>query len=489
MLQQKNMDAPPSILMVAAECAPFVKTGGLADVIGALAECLVREGFDVRVMLPFHRIAKEKYRSKTQHIISFSIDLGWRSQYVGIESLEYRGVTYYFIDNEYYFGYEVYKGGNMEGEQYAYFSRAVIEALPLIGFIPDILHVHDWHTAMIPLMIKTQYEDRPQAGIKTVLTIHNLGYQGKYAFNYTADLLNIEGTYYHHDYIEHYDCVNFLKAGIVFADKLTTVSPTYAEEIKTAYYGEGLDGVLNQRSDDLIGILNGINTREFNPKTDHLIAQKYDKKTIEDKQKNKTAVLEGLGLTVGPNAPLVAMISRLTQQKGLDLIMHVFDEMMAENIGMVVLGSGDSQYEDFFRYVQSKFPGRMAAVLKYDNEMAHRLYAGSDFLLMPSKFEPCGLSQMIAMRYGTLPIVRATGGLKDTVQPYNCNTGEGNGFSFDRYNAHDMLNTVKYAVSVYQDKESMALLRQTAMKKDVSFKTSALAYAGLYISMGSSGNH
>ena len=488
MLSKKNMTALPSVLMAAAECVPFAKTGGLADVVGALGTELKRKGFDVRIILPFHRIAKEKYWDQVKHITSFSIDLGWRSQYVGIEMLEYKGVQCYFIDNEYYFGYEVYKGGNMEGEQYAFFSRAVIESLPLIGFIPDILHVHDWHTAMIPMLLKTQYLDKPQGAIHSVLTLHNLGYQGKFDFGFVSDLLDIEDKYYNCNCLEHYGCANLLKGGIIFADKLTTVSPTYAGEIKTSYFGEGLDGILNERSNDLTGIINGIDTREFNPKTDRYIGQKYDSSALDKKQKDKKAAIDELGLEVQNKAPLITMISRLTQQKGLDLIMHIFDELMGENIRMVVLGSGDSQYEDFFRYVRERYRGKMTAVLKYDNALAHKLYAGSDFLLMPSKFEPCGISQLIAMRYGTLPIVRATGGLKDTVKPYNCYTGQGNGFSFDNYNAHDMLNTIKYALSVYRDKKAYVLLQQNAMHTNVSFTASALAYAALYIDLASPGD-
>ena len=483
LLEQNNLGALPSVLIAAAECTPFAKTGGLADVVGALATELKRIGFDVRVILPYHRVAKDKFGKQTRHIMSFSIDLGWRSQYVGIETMEHRDVTYYLIDNEYYFGYEIYKGGNMEGEQYAFFSRAVIEALPLIGFLPDILHVNDWHTAMIPMLLKTQYEGLPQGRIKSVLTIHNLGYHGKYDFGFASDLLNIDSRYYCQDCIEHYGCVNFLKSGLVYADKLTTVSPTYANEIQTPYFGEGLEGVIKSRAGDLTGIINGIDTSEFNPKTDPWITQNYDNKSIDKKQENKDALLNDIGLTDELGRPLISMVSRLTEQKGLDLIIHVFDELMEQNINLIVLGSGDSRYEDFFRYMQGKYPQKMVAVLKYDNVFAHRLYAGSDFFLMPSRFEPCGVSQLIAMRYGTLPIVHATGGLKDTVQPYNGNNGIGNGFSFDNYNAHDMLNTIKYAIKIYKEDTSLILLREHAMKKDVSFKISAIAYAELYIGL------
>ena len=480
-MEVKNMTALPKILMTGAECAPFAKTGGLADVIGTLARELKILGFDIRLMLPFHKVIKDKYRECVRHIDNFSVDIGWHSQYLGIEQYDWEGIPVYFIDNEHYFGHAIYCGGIFEGEQYAYFSRAVIEALPVIGFEPDIIHVNDWHTAMIPMLLKTQYDLHPQGRCKSVLSIHNLGYQGSFDFGYTTYLLGIDGRYDSLDYIEFHGGANYLKGGIEFADKLVTVSPTYAQEIRTPYYGEGLDGVLDAHADDLIGILNGIDTIAFNPAADQLIPYPFDATSLSAKQKNKEALIAELGLKISPEVPVIAMVTRLTKQKGIDLVLRVFDEIMQEDVGFVLIGTGDAEYEHFFRGVAHRTGNRAKGLTRFDDPLAHRLYAGSDFFLMPSMFEPCGLSQMIAMRYGTLPIVRATGGLKDTVVSYNEYTNEGNGFSFENFNAHDMFNTVRYALSIYQNKACMDSLRQRAMKQDWSFQKSALAYAKLYI--------
>jgi starch synthase len=470
----------PSILMAAAECTPFAKTGGLADVVGTLAKELKAQGFDIRLILPFHRVIKDKYRESASHLVSFGVDLGWRSQYVGMELLDWEGIPIYFIDNEYYFGHAIYRGGSFEGEQYAYFSRAVLEALPLVGFEPDIIHVNDWHTAMIPMLLRTQYGGRLQEKAKTVLSIHSLGYQGRFDFGFVADLLGIDGKYYNSDYLEFHGGANFMKGGIVFADKIVTVSPTYAEEIRTPYYGEGLDGVLQTREKDLVGILNGIDTAAFNPADDPQVPHHFSGDNLDGKQRDKEALISELGLKISPGTPLVGMVSRLTRQKGLDLLLRVFDELMKEDVGLVLLGTGDTEYEDFFRSAAYRTDGRAKGLTMFDDALAHRIYAGSDLFLMPSRYEPCGLAQMISLRYGTLPIVRATGGLKDTVTPYNEFTGEGNGFSFDNYNAHDMLNTIRYALGVYRDADRLKSLRERAMAQDMSFKKSADAYARLY---------
>jgi starch synthase len=416
-----------------------------------------------------------------RHMASFSVDIGRHSQYVGVELYDWEGIPVYFIDNEHYFGHAIYCGGNFEGEQYAYFSRAVIEALPVIGFKPDIIHVNDWHTAMIPLLLKTQYDLHPQGRAKTVLTIHNLAYQGRFNFGYASHLLGIDDKYLHQEYIEFHGDANFLKAGIVFADKLVTVSPTYAQEIRMPYYGEGLDGVLQKRSDDLIGILNGIDTKIFNPAADPLISYPYDSASLSEKRKNKEALIAELEMEIDPQTPVIGMVTRLTKQKGIDLVMRVFEEIIQADCSFVLIGTGERDYEYFFRGAAHRTGNRAIGLIRFDDQLAHRIYAGSDFFLMPSMFEPCGLAQMIALRYGTLPIVRATGGLKDTVCPYNENTDEGNGFSFDNFNAHDMLNTVRYALSIYQQKTKLALLRKRAMKQDWSFQKSVVAYAKLYV--------
>jgi starch synthase len=473
----------PSILMAAAECAPFAKTGGLADVVGTLSRELKDLGFDIRLMVPYHRVIKDKYRDAVQHVVSFSVDLGWRSQYAGIELLDWGGLPVYFIDNEYYFGHAIYRGGSFEGEQYAYFSRVILEALPLIGFEPDIIHVNDWHTAMVPMLQKTQYGGKPHGQAKTVLSIHSLGYQGRFDFNFAADLLSIEGKYYSPDYLEFFGGANFMKGGIVFADQIVTVSPTYAEEICTPEYGEGLDGVLQTRRDDLIGILNGIDTEVYNPADDEYIPHPYSADDLSGKQRDKEALIKELGIRIKPDTPLIGMVSRLTRQKGLDLLLSVFDELMKEDVGLVLLGTGDTEYEEFFRSAAFRSDGRAKGITLFDEALAHRIYAGSDLFLMPSRFEPCGLAQMIALRYGTLPIVRATGGLKDTVVPYNEYTGEGNGFSFDNYNAHDMLSTIRYALGICRDADRLHALRRRAMTQDWSFKKSAEKYAALYRDM------
>ncbi len=480
-MAEKNREVLPGILMAGAECAPFAKTGGLADVIGTLAKELKALGFDIRLVLPFHRVIKDQYRERVRHIVSFSVDIGRHSEYVGVEQYDWDGIPVYFIDNEHYFGHNIYCGGNFEGEQYAYFSRAVIEAIPVIGFDPDIIHVNDWHTAMIPMLLKTQYDLHPQGRCKTVLSIHNLGYQGRFDFGYTSYLLDIEGRYDHPDYIEFHGGANYLKAGIVFADKLVTVSPTYAQEIRTPHYGEGLDGILETRADDLIGILNGIDTIAFHPAADPLIPYPFDAASLSGKQKNKQALIAELGLKIGPAMPVIGMVTRLTKQKGIDLVLSVFDEIMDAGPGFVLIGTGDKEYEHFFQGVAHRTGNRAIGLMEFNDPLAHRIYAGSDFFLMPSMFEPCGLSQMIALQYGTLPVVRATGGLKDTVAPYNEYTDEGNGFSFENYNAYDMLHTVRYALNIYSNKQRMNSLRKRAMNQDLSFQKSALAYAKLYI--------
>lgn len=482
-MQNKKLDKLPSVLMTAAECAPFAKTGGLADVAGTLSRKLKDLGFDIRLVLPYHRMIKDKYRDQVTHIASFSVDLGWRTQYVGLELYDWDGIPVYFIDNEYYFGHMIYRGGTFEGEQYAYFCRAVLEALPFAEFVPDIVHVNDWHTAMIPMLIKTQYKGRAIQDCKSVLAMHSLGYQGRFDFGFASELLGIDSRYYTPEYMEYYGSANFMKAGIVFADKLVTVSPTYAQEIKTPAFGEGLDGILNTRDNDLVGILNGIDTQVFNPADDTLIAKPYDVSSLENKRENKLALINQLALKVDPEKPLIGMVTRMTKQKGLDLVLHVMKEIMDEDVALVLLGMGDAEYENYFRDAWQTFDGRAIGMILFDETLAHRVYAGSDFFLMPSRFEPCGLSQIIALRYGALPIVRETGGLKDTVNPYNEYTGDGDGFSFANYNAHEMLDTIRRALRVYKNQDVFRKLQSNAMEKDLSFNKSALAYASLYLTM------
>ncbi len=471
------------ILIAAAECVPFAKTGGLADVVGALPKFLKRKGHDARVILPLHHIIKEKYCDRLEHLYSFSVDLGWRSHYAGLEKLEYAGIVYYFVDNEYYFGDSIYRGGNAEGEQYCFFSRVVAEAMPLLDFVPDILHLNDWHTAVLPLLLKTQYGGRPQHNVKTLLTIHNIAYQGKFSLDFARDMLGISDQYLTPCYMEHYGAADFLKAGCVFADKLNTVSPSYAEEILDDYYGEGLSGILRNRRADLCGILNGLDTDIYNPATDKALYCNFGIGDIQGKQANKASLLYDLGLCVTEDVPLLAMVSRLTEQKGLDLLLHVLEPLMCRSLAVVILGTGEQKYEQALRSAEQRYRGRFCAYIGYNEAVSRRIYAGSDFYLMPSRFEPCGLSQMIAMRYGSLPIVRETGGLRDSVQPYNKYTGQGTGFSFANYNAHELLDTIDRALGVYTDRQTMAQLIRSAMLADFGFTHVADAYDSLYRSM------
>lgn len=469
-----------SVLIVGAECAPFAKVGGLADVIGALPVELKRQGVDARVMMPLHKKIKEKYLDQMQTLAKFYVSLGWRKQYAGVLSMDFRGVTFYFIDSEFYFGTEIYRGGEAEGEQYAFFSRAVLESISLIDFVPDVIHCNDWHTGIIPMLIKTQYQGRPQGRIKTLYTIHNLAYQGKFSQGFVADVLGIGAEYYNYECIEAYGCANILKSALVYADLLNTVSPTYASEVMTSYFGEGMDGMLSKRSADLSGILNGMDTELYNPETDKAIAANYSADSLENRKLCKADLMTSLNLGTELDCPIIGVVTRMTSQKGLDLIVRVMDEIMSEKVAMVVIGSGERQYEDFFMQAAYKYCGRLSVKLGYNDELARKTYAGSDFFLMPSKFEPCGISQMIAMRYGSLPIVRETGGLADTVLPYNQFTGKGSGFSFTNFNAHDMLNVIRLALNCYNDKDIMDGLIHSAMSIDNSFAVSAAEYTDLY---------
>ncbi|HBR09549.1 MAG TPA: glycogen synthase GlgA [Clostridiales bacterium] len=484
LLKEKGRKALPNVLLAAAECAPLAKTGGLADVVGTLPKSLAALGIDARVVMPYHRVIKDHYADDVSHLFSFSVDLGWRSQYVGVEKLVCGDVTVYLIDNEFYFGDKIYRGGFAEGEQFAFFTRAVLEALPMLDFSPDILHCNDWQTAMLPMLIKTHYGKTGLDSIKTLLTIHNIAFQGKFDFAFFSDLFGVPDRYYTPEFIELNGSASFLKAGCVFADRLSTVSPSYAGEICGSDYGEGLEGILSARRHELSGILNGIDSIVFNPRTDPLIPRKYDRGRLNAKRACKDALLSDMGLDPAPEAPLIAMVSRMTAQKGFDLVMRVLDELMAYDIRFVLLGTGDRKYEDFMRGAEARHRGRLCTYIGYDEALSHRVYAGADMFLMPSLFEPCGLSQMIAMRYGALPIVRETGGLRDTVSPYNRFTGEGNGFSFSNFNAHEMKDAVIRAMDVYQNEPKAWLnLVRNAMSQDFGFARSAEEYTRLYIDM------
>ena len=474
------------ILFTASECEPFIKTGGLADVVGALAPVLAAKGHDVRVMLPKYGQIAEKFRSQMKHAVDFEVQLGWRRQYCGIEEMQSQGVTWYFIDNEFYFKRNyIYGAGGDEFERYAFFCRACLNALPLIDFKPDILHAHDWQSGMIPALLRIQYDHLDfYKDIKTVYTIHNLQYQGVFGSEEVRDVLSLPDYVFTGDKLECYGCANFMKAALVYADEITTVSPSYAEEIQTAYYGERLDGLLRARRDSLSGVLNGIDVNLYNPATDPMIAATYTADDMTGRAACKEDLQRTLGLEVRPDVPVIAMVSRLSGQKGLDLVDHVIGQIMEEDVQLVVLGMGESRYVNLFSWAEQQYPGRMAARFTMDNKLAHQIYAGADMFLMPSKFEPCGLSQMISLRYGCVPIVRETGGLRDTVLSYNHYNNAGNGFTFFNYNAHDMLFTIRRAIRYYVTKpEVWKTLQQRGMRGDYSWGISAETYKQLYMSI------
>ena len=471
------------ILFAASECVPFIKTGGLADVVGALTPVLKAQGADVRVILPLYAAIPQEYVNQMKLECEFEVELCWRRQYCGIKSLEYQGVTFYFVDNQYYFGRSyIYGLGGDEYERFGFFDRAVIDALVHLDFKPDVVHCHDWQTGMILALLKIQYAQYPfYQDMKTVYTIHNLQYQGVFPIKAVQDTLGLGDSLFTSDKLECYGCANYMKAGLVYADELTTVSPSYADEIQTAFYGERLDGLLRARKDQLVGILNGIDINDYDPAKDPQIYANYDPYHLGGKEICKQELQKELGLEVNPTVPLVGIISRLSNQKGFDLIECVIRELMATGIQLVVLGMGEAKYTNLFSWAESEYPGRLATRFAMNHQLAHRIYAGSDMFLMPSQFEPCGLSQMIAMRYGSVPIARETGGLRDTVLSYNKFTDEGNGFTFFNYNAHDMLHTVRRAVHYYNNNRDVWYrLIVRGMTGDYSWYSSAGKYMALY---------
>lgn len=474
------------VLYATAECWPFAKTGGLGDVSYALPKALKEEGVDVRVILPKYSTMPNYLKEQLKEVAVFSVDVGWRKQYCGLLEMELDGVKFYFIDNEYYFkrSSEIayLYGYDDDAERYTFFSKAVLEAIAILDFYPDTIQLNDWHTGMIPLLLKERYSMLDKyRDIKTVYTIHNLQYQGVFGKHILGDILTIPEHYYNDGHIEYYGGVSFMKAGIVFSDMVTTVSPTYSNEIQTEFYGEGLDGLLTSNSHKLRGILNGIDYDLNDPKTDKDIFSKYNADTIDKKIENKLKLQEVLGLEVNPDIPMIGIVSRLVSQKGLDLISYIMPEIVRENVQIVVLGTGDHQYQSMFNYYNSNFPKKVSARITFDSAFAQQIYAASDIFLMPSLFEPCGIGQMLAMRYGTLPIVRETGGLKDTVESFNKYTGEGNGFSFANYNAHEMLFTIQRAIELYKDKDTWKELVLNAMNTDSSWKKSAEDYMNLFM--------
>lgn len=474
------------ILFVASESVPFIKTGGLADVVGSLPKSFPKEEFDVRVVIPNYTCIPWEYRSDFKYITHFYMDLGQvsGSEYVGVLTTQYDGITFYFIDNQRYFGGNTpYGDTRFDIEKFCFFSKAALSILPSINFKPDIIHCHDWQTGVLPVYLHTIFRDNHfYDNIKTIMTIHNLRFQGIWDIKTLQKITNFPDYVFRPTDMEYNKDANMLKGGMVYANYITTVSNSYKNEIQNDYYGEGLDGVVRQKSGDLYGILNGIDYNEYNPETDNEIFSKYNKYSfIENKLYNKRGLQHELGLEQNDNKFMIGIISRLTDQKGVDLIARVIEEIVDDHTQLVVLGTGDKGYEDMFRYYEWKLKGKVSGNIYFSNNRAHKIYAAADAMLVPSRFEPCGLTQLISLRYGTVPIVRETGGLRDTVEPFNIYSDCGTGFSFANYNAHEMLNTINYAKHIYfnnRDKWNGIAFR--GMEKDYSWENSAQDYAGLY---------
>ncbi len=474
------------ILFASSECVPFVKTGGLADVCGTLPAIFDPDEFDVRVVLPNYTCIPDEYRNQFSYVTHFYMGTGpyVPSKYVGVLTYEYRGITFYFIDNEEYFsGVSPYADLRFDIEKFCFFDKAVLSMLPLIDFQPDLIHCHDWQTGLIPVYLRTEFQgDMFFWGMRSIITIHNLRFQGIWDVQTMMGLTGLPGDLFTPDKLEYNGSANMLKGGIVYADYITTVSETYAEEIQMPYYGEGLDGLLSARHFDIQGILNGIDYDHFNPATDPCLFQNYDVDTFRKKKGvNKERLQEMLGLSKDRRKFLIGLVSRLSEQKGLDLISYCFDRIIDENTQFVILGTGQENYENMFRYFAGEYPDHVSANICYSEDLAQKIYASADAFLMPSLFEPCGLAQMISFRYGTVPIVRETGGLRDTVQPYNEYDNCGTGFAFSNYNADDMLYVINYAKRIFfEKKRQWNQIIDRGMVEDFSWNASARKYQNLY---------
>ena len=476
-----------NILFAASECVPFIKTGGLADVVGALPQYLDKSQFDVRVILPNYTCIPEKYRADFKYITHFYMDYGKRAEavHVGIMEYEYNGIKFYFVDNEWYFKCDSPYSSDLKWdiERFTYFCKAVLAIMPVIGFRPDIIHCHDWQASLIPVFLHTAFATNPfYSSTRTIMTIHNLKFQGVWDIEHFKYNPALPDYMFPSDKLEFHNNANMLKGGLVYADYITTVSETYAEEIKYPFFGEQLDGLLRARSASLRGILNGIDYNVFDPNKDGSIFAEYNSGNFKEKKAyNKAKLQEELGLPVDSSKYMMAIISRLTDQKGLDLVSYAMERICDENTQFVIIGTGDPKYENMFRHYQWKYPERVSANILYSDKLAHKLYAAADAMLMPSLFEPCGLTQLISLRYGTIPIVRETGGLKDTVKPYNEYDGSGTGFSFANYNGDEMLGVINYSKSVYYDhRGEWDKMVKRGMEADFSWNSSARQYQGMY---------
>ena len=470
------------VLYVASEAVPFVKTGGLADVAGSLPKALLKEDVDIRVIMPKYGAIGKEYIDSMEHVYDGELEVAWRSKYIGLDKLVLENVTYYFVDNQEYFNREGFYGYDDDAERFSFFSRAVLNLLPAMDFWPDVIHTNDWHAGLVNVFLKLEHmEDERYQNIKTLYTIHNLKYQGVFPKDIMPDVLGLDWKYFNNGDLEFFDAVNFMKGGIIYADYVSTVSKTYAKEIQYEYFGEHLDGLLRSRKDDLFGIVNGIDYDVYNPMTDKNLFETYDVDSPDRKRDNKVALQKLLGLPEDRRMPVVALVSRLVAAKGLDLIVRMMDEiLMHEDIQFVVLGTGDKEYEDWFKGLAWRFPHKVSANIRFSNELAQRIYAGADIFLMPSNYEPCGIGQIVAMRYGTIPVVRETGGLKDTVQQYDKYTQTGNGFVFSDYNAHEMMYALKKALGSYANYAEWNQIVHNAMASDYSWTNSAKEYKKLY---------
>lgn len=472
------------ILFAASEAVPFIKTGGLADATGALPKYFDKEKYDVRIILPKYLCMDQRLKGQLHFLCHFYVNLSWRRQYAGIFRAVWDGITYYFVDNEFYFGGDQpYRNIYEDIEKFAYFSKAVLEALPYIDFCPDIIHCHDWQTGLIPVFLRTVYGDqRYYSGIRSVFSIHNLKFQGRFMLPAVMDITGLPEQIFTSDKLESYGEANYLKGGVVYADAVTTVSKTYAYEITTPEGGEGLHGLMCARKESLYGIQNGVDYKEYNPKTDANLYVNFDVTDFAEKKAlNKASFQKDRKLLVDSKVMLIGMVSRMTDQKGFDLIAYVLDDLLAtEKIQFVVVGTGEERYENMLRYFADKYPDKMNVTVGYSEELAHRVYGSCDAFLMPSLFEPCGLSQLMSLRYGTVPIVHETGGLKDTVEAYNKYEHSGTGFSFANYNAHEMLTTIRYAAELYKNPKEWNALVKRGMEMDYSWNNSAKEYEKLY---------
>ncbi|EPD87312.1 glycogen synthase GlgA [Streptococcus infantis] len=473
------------ILFVAAEGAPFSKTGGLGDVIGALPKSLVKAGQEVAVILPYYDMVEAKFGDQIEDVLQFEVYVGWRRQFCGIKKTVLNGVTFYFIDNQYYFFRGHVYGDFDDGERFAFFQLAALEAMERIGFIPDVLHAHDYHTAMIPFLLKEKYRwIQAYQNIKTILTIHNLEFQGQFSEGMLWDLFRVGFERYADGTVRWNDCLNWMKAGILYADRVSTVSPSYAHEIMTPEFGCGLDQILRMESGKVSGIVNGIDTDLYNPETDPLLDYHFNKSDLSGKTQNKAKLQEKLGLPVRPDVPMIGIVSRLTRQKGFDVVVEGLHRMLQEDVQIVLLGTGDPGFEEAFSWFGQVFPDKLSANITFDVKLAQEIYAASDIFLMPSRFEPCGLSQMMAMRYGTLPLVHEVGGLRDTVQPFNPIEGTGTGFSFDNLTSYWLNWALETALDVYYNHPAVwKKLQVQAMESDFSWDTACQSYLDLYHSL------